>query len=82
MTVIEQVISGALLSMFSALLASVLTGRRKVSSAEFTAHKDSSNPHISCPVHTVKLENIERMLLRIDKRVYQLIGGKGEITDD
>jgi hypothetical protein len=75
---VDGVVGGILLAIFTGLLGLLIGGKKKVSEDTFNDHIKSAAPHIACPVHTEQLSNMARVLDRIDKRIYRLMGGVGE----
>jgi len=73
LTVLETIIGGVILSIFSSLLTLVISNKNKVSMKEFEKHRDSTNPHVACPVHETKLQLIEKKLDKMDEKLDLLI---------
>jgi len=78
MTMVESILIGLVISVFTCLVTLVSVGKGKVSVEDLNLHKKDPSPHVACPVHTTQLKNIEEVLSRIDRRVYQLIGSKDD----
>jgi hypothetical protein len=70
---ITEILSGLLIALFAVMIGILFGGRGKITIDDFEKHRESPNPHIACPVHTVKLNSIERKLDSMDCKIDRLI---------
>lgn len=80
MTLIESVLGGAAVAGISAMLATILNGRKKLDNEDFDRHLEdfekhriSDNPHIACPVHKRQLDDVEKKIDKMDEKIDKLL---------
>jgi hypothetical protein len=71
--VVEELIIGLLIALFTGLLGATIASKNKATIEDLNRHKDALVPHNACPVHTTKLEAIERTLASIENKLDRLI---------
>jgi|WetSurMetagenome_2_1015567.scaffolds.fasta_scaffold207411_2 hypothetical protein len=70
---IEYLVGGLILALFTGLIGSIVGGKNKLTVEEFVKHKESQSPHIDCPVHEARLEDIRISLSKMDDKLDKLI---------
>lgn len=80
MTFIETMLGGIAVAGISAMLATILNGRKKLDKDDFDGHledfekhRSSDNPHIACPVHKKQLDDVEKKIDKMDGKIDKLL---------
>jgi len=71
--VIEVIVGGIILSIFSGMLGIIIGNKKKITSTEFDSHLKDENPHLSCAIHTYELGSVNRKLDKIESKIDELI---------
>lgn len=69
----ETIAITILLGLLCSVVAILLAGKGKVSKEDFERHKEAVVPHLACPAHSTKLEEVERRLENIEGKIDTLL---------